>query len=152
MCAGRLTPEHPFRYHQPQSISFYKVGQRPGEGKGHAGSTGELGGSSHCNTGQWKPKPQIALLDQGELTASGEEGAWMGRKGGQFRAGRRSSMNNRQTRTAQQPSCSVPSLCLLSHMYPLENGPRYPSQGQHVTSLSQRSVAHVISSRRSPTP
>ena len=96
------------------------MGQRPREGKGHASSTGELGGSSHCNTGQWKPNPQIALLDQGELTASGEEGAWMGRGGGQFGVGRSSGVNNRQTGTAQQPSSPVPSLCLLSQMYPLE--------------------------------
>lgn len=27
MRAGQVPPEHPFRFHQPQSISFYNMGQ-----------------------------------------------------------------------------------------------------------------------------
>lgn len=42
--------------HPPlQSIPSYNAGLRPRDRKGRARSTGEQGGSSHCNLGQREP-------------------------------------------------------------------------------------------------
>lgn len=76
---------NPVRYHLLQSISFYNMGLRPREEKGHARSTGEQGSNSHCNKGQWVPDSQLALLDVMGSPQPQERSRWMGREGSQFR-------------------------------------------------------------------
>lgn len=76
LCVERIKHIYQFRYQLPQNISFYNMGLRPREGRRHARSTGEQGGSSHCNRGQM-PNPQIAPLRLQESKPSGEEeGGW----------------------------------------------------------------------------
>lgn len=135
MCTGCVPPKYPCRQHQPQSFSFYYVEHRPREGKGQATSTGEQGGSSHCDISQRKPHPQISLLNLRGAHSLRRERSVGGKR-------RRPVWGEQEEKHAKQRDQDSPGpllLCALplspSPDTSLGNSPGYMSPGQHVPRL-----------------
>lgn len=60
-------------------------------------------------------------------------------------------MQNRETRTAQDPSSSVPSLCLLPQTHPLGIAQGTCPQANMYPDSTEVGDTYMIKSRRSPT-